>query len=234
VAVPVRRWDGPSQRHRAQNGTRHSGGCITGPASFARHGSSVPRNIGAEFLLALQEGYLYPVMFVEMYFATGPVRVCTWNQDLLLNGNVFEATGNLLQLSTIEDGSEVHARGINVSLSGFDPTLLPLVLNDFQVGLPVTIYFGTFDSQTSQQVSNSCIAWQGRTDEPTITVGADTATISIACESILMDLNTPIPWRYTNQDQQLFYPGDLGFQWVNSIQSIVIYWNSAATSNGNP
>lgn len=194
----------------------------------------MPRNIGAEFLLALQEGYLYPAIFVEMYFASGPVRICTWNQDLFLNGVVFEATGNLLQVSTIEDGAEVHARGINVSLSGFDPTLLPLVLNDFQVGLPVTIYFGAFDSQTSQQVSNSCIAWQGRTDEPTVTVDQSSATISIACESLLMDMNTPVPWRYTNQDQQLFFPGDLGFIWVNAIQSVPIYWNQTANADGNP
>lgn len=194
----------------------------------------MPRNIGAEFLLALQEGYLYPVIFVEMYFATGPVRICTWNQDLFNNGVVFTAAGNLLQVSTIQDGSDVHARGISISLSGFDPTLLPLVLNDFQVGLPVTVYLGAFNSQTASQVSYSVIAWQGRTDEPTITVDEKSATITVACESMLIDLNTPVPWRYTNQDQQLFAPGDLGFSFVNSIQSIPIYWNSTATSNGNP
>ena len=194
----------------------------------------MPRNIGAEFLLALQEGYLYPVIGVEMYFASGPVRICTWNQDLFINENVFTAASNLLQVSTIEDGAEVHARGINVSLSGFDPTLLPLVLNDFQVGLPVTIYFASFNTQSEFQVSNFCVAWQGRTDEPTITVSPDTATISVACESILMDMNTPVPWRYTNQDQQLWFPGDLGFSFVNSIQSIPIYWGQNSVSDGNP
>lgn len=194
----------------------------------------MPRNIGAEFLLALSEGYLYPVIFVEMYFATGPVRICTWNQDLFNNGVVFTAAGNLLQVSTIQDGSDIHARGISVSLSGFDPTLLPLVLNDFQVGLPVTIWLGAFNTQVAQQVSYSVIAWSGRTDEPTITVDEKTATITVACESMLIDMNTPVPWRYTNQDQQLFFAGDLGFSFVNSIQSIPIYWNSVSNSNGNP
>jgi hypothetical protein len=194
----------------------------------------MPRNIGPNFLLALQEGWLYPVIFVEIYFSTGPVRLCSFNQPLLLNGLVFDAVGQLLQVSTIEDAATVHARGISVSLSGFDPAFLPLVLDDFQVGLAATIYFGVFNTQTAQQVAETVIAWAGRTDEPTITFDENSATISIACESLLMDMNTPVPYRNTNQDQQIFHPGDLGFSWVNAIQSVPIYWNQTANSDGNP
>lgn len=194
----------------------------------------MPRNVAAEFLLALSEGFLFPVIFVEMYFATGPVRVCTYNQDLLLNGVVYTAASNLLEISTIQDGADVHARGVNITLSGFDSSLLSLVLNDFQVGLPVTIYLGAFNTQTAQQVSYSIIAWQGKTDEPTISADVPTSTISIACESLLMDMNTPLPWRYTNATQQQFFPGDLGLSFVNSIQSIPIYWGQTAVADGNP
>lgn len=195
----------------------------------------MPRNITSNYLLALQEPYLDPCILVEIYFASGPVRVCTANQDRILNGNVYKAAGALLEISTVEDGSTVLARGAAVTLSGIDLTVLPAALNQFQVGLKATIYLGLFGGVGESLVNDSVIAFQGCTDQPTISVDQNTATIQISLESALLDLNTPVPYRYTNQDQQLFFPGDLGMVWVNSIQSIPIYWGQNTNSNpGNP
>jgi hypothetical protein len=83
-------------------------------------------------------------------------------------------------------------------------------------------------------IDGAVVAWAGRTDQPTIPADEKTASISINLESILLDMNVPVPYRYTNQDQQLFYPGDLGMAWVNSIQSIPIYWGQNTNSDGNP
>jgi hypothetical protein len=194
----------------------------------------MPRNITSNYLLALQEGYLYPAIFVAINFASGPVYVWSGYQPQILNGTVYTGAGSLLQVSTIEDGSTVQARGVSVTLSGIDPTLLPATLSEFQVGLPATIYLGLFGGEGLALVGNTVVAWAGRTDQPTITVDEQTASITINLESVLLDMNVPVPYRYTNQDQQLFYSGDLGFSWVNAIQQIPIYWNQTANSDGNP
>lgn len=195
----------------------------------------MPRNVTANYILALSEGYLFPVIFVEMEFASGPVYMCSASQPVYLNGNTYTGVGSFLQISTIEDGSTVQARGVTVTLSGIDPTLLPAVMNEFQVGLPATIYLGLFGGEGLSLVNDTVVAWSGRTDQPTITQqDATTASISINLESTLMDMNVPVPYRYTNQDQQLFFPGDQGFSWVNSIQSIALYWDQNSNSDGNP
>jgi hypothetical protein len=194
----------------------------------------VPRNATSEFIAALAEGYLYPVILVEIQFASGTVYMSSSYQPLYYLGNTYTGVGSLLQVSTIEDGSTVQARGITVTLSGIDPTLLPAALNEFQIGLPAIVYLGLYSTGGQNQISESVIAWSGRTDQPTIAVDATTATISINLESILLDMNVPVPWRYTNQDQQLWYPGDLGFSWVNSIQSIPVYWGTNTNTDGNP
>lgn len=196
----------------------------------------MPRNITANFLLGLQEPYLYPGIFVEIFFASGPVRLSTALNSIFLNGNIFTGVGSLLEVSTIEDGSSVRARGVSVTLSGIDPLLLPAALNEFQVGLQATIYLGLFGNEGGLLIHDSVIAWQGRTDQPTINFDEKTASIQLSLESVLLDMNTPVPYRYTNQDQQLFFPGDLGFQWVNSIQNVPIYWgeNTNAGTDGNP
>jgi hypothetical protein len=192
----------------------------------------MPRNVTAAFITALSEGNLYPCLYLEIYFASGPVRLCSAYQDQILASVLYKGVGNFLDVSTIEDGATVQARGINVSLSGIDPTLLPAALSEFQVGLSATLTLGLLADRLP--INAPVVAWQGRTDQPTITVDEKTATISIALESVLVDMNTPVPYRYTNQDQQLFYPGDLGFAWVNAIQSISIYWNQTANADGNP
>lgn len=195
----------------------------------------MPRNITSNFLLALQEPYLFPCILAEIYFASGPVRICTADQPKILNGIVFGGKGSLLEVSTIEDGSSVRARGVSVTLSGIDLNLLPAALNEFQVGLPATIYLGLFGGEGLSLVVDTVIAWQGRTDQPTIALDEKTASIQIALESVLLDMNVPVPYRYTNIDQQRFFPGDLGMIWVNSIQSIPIYWGQNTNSNpGNP
>lgn len=186
------------------------------------------------FIQALGQPYLYPALFVAMQFASGNVYLWSGYQPQLFNGQVYTGVGSLLGISTIEDGASVQARGIQVTLSGLDPSLLGMALDEFQVGVPVTVSLGLFGTQGAALVNSPVVAWAGVTDQPTIDVDEKTASIAIACESLLVRMNVPVPYRYTNQDQQLFYPGDTGFAWVPAIQSIPIYWGQNENSDGNP
>jgi hypothetical protein len=196
----------------------------------------VPRNLTADYIAALAEGYLYPVILVQIQFASGTVYMSSFNQPILLDGTVYSGVGSLMEISTIEDGSSVNARGVTVTLSGIDPTLLPATMDEFQVGLPAAIYLGLFGTGGQLQMDQSVLAWAGRTDQPTISSDQDTASISINLESVLLDMNTPVPYRWTQIDQQKFFPGDQGFAWVNSIQSVPLYWgqNTNSGTDGNP
>lgn len=195
----------------------------------------MPRNVTADFILALGEGYLFPAIFVTITLASGPVFIWSGTGQRIMNGQVYTGVAGSLSFSTIEDGAEVRSRGVSVGLSGFDPMLLPSALNDFQVGLPATIYLGLLAGEGLGLVDNTVIAWAGRTDQPTIEVqGPESASISINLETVLQDMNTARPYRYTNQVQQRFYPGDQGLVWVNAIQNIATYWNQQSNASGNP
>ncbi|HKD35163.1 MAG TPA: hypothetical protein VKB78_00140, partial [Pirellulales bacterium] len=82
-------------------------------------------------------------------------------------------------------------------------------------------------------IANPVIAFQGRVDQPTIQCDGKTATIQINCESRLMDLNVPALRRYTNEDQWRDFPGDRGFEFVNSVQEVTIYWGRTPNSTNN-
>lgn len=176
------------------------------------------------FVAAIQSANVKPALFVQINFTTGPVYVWSGSGSLAWNGNTWVGVGSFGAISTVEEGSDVQARGIVLTLSGIDPTLLGDVLNDYEQGLPAVVYLGLFDASNSL-IANPIVSWSGRTDQPTITMSGETATLSIACENRLVEMNTDGSFfRYTQEIQSIFYPQDTAFSRVNAIQQQTLYW----------
>jgi hypothetical protein len=100
------------------------------------------------------------------------------------------------------------------------------------VGLPVSVTLGVFDTNNALIADPVC-CFSGRMDQPTIDVTGTLATIAINCENRLVEMNVAVDRRYTDEDQQMDYPGDLGFQFVNGIQEAQIYWGRSPSSQNN-
>ena len=126
----------------------------------------------------------------------------------------------------------MSAKGVTLTLSGIDPTLLTDVLGEFQAGLPALVYLGVFDD-TGALIADPVCCFSGRMDQPTIDISGTAATIAINCENRLVEMNMSVERRYTDEDQQLDYPGDLGFQFVNGIQDSQIYFGRSPSSKNN-
>lgn len=185
-----------------------------------------------DFIAALEAPLLRPAFLVSIQFASSTVYAWSGTGTLTWNGVDFAGVGSMGEVAVVEEGSSVQARGTTLTLSGIDLNLLGDALNDLRQGLPVTIWLALFD-ETPAVIGNPVIAFRGRVDQPTITVNGNTATIQINCESRLMDLNVPATRRYTNEDQWRDWPGDRGFEFVNSVQEVTIYWGRTPNSSNN-
>jgi hypothetical protein len=73
------------------------------------------------------------------------------------------------------------------------------------------------------------LLFDGRMDMVEVTDGGRIATIALAAENRLRDLERPRLRRYTSQDQQSEYPGDLGFDFVPELQELEIRWGAPAS-----
>ena len=186
----------------------------------------------AAFITALAQAMIRPAFFVQATFATATLYLWTGRGNVSWNGQTWVGVGTLGTVSTIEEGSTVEARGITLTMSGIDATALSDVLNEVQQGLPALVYFGLFDESLAL-IPNPVTAFAGRMDQPTLDVDGTTASISIACESRLVDMNTQAERRYTQEDQQRDYPNDEAFQFVNGIQSKTLYWGRTPNSTNN-
>ncbi|ABF42159.1 hypothetical protein Acid345_3158 [Candidatus Koribacter versatilis Ellin345] len=176
---------------------------------------------------------LVPLLFVEVQFVSGWVRLWsgigaivwngqTWLGVALPNGTVL---GSISQLQETTDGS---AQAAALSLSGIPSTAVQQVLNECRPNNIANIFLGAADQVTGAVLADPYCAWSGYTDVPTISDSGDTCTVTISVESRLVDLQRAREWRYTNEDQQLFVPGDIGFEYVGALQSLSITWGKGA------
>lgn len=191
----------------------------------------MPRAMSSGMLAALESAYLQPAVFVQMQFATATVYIWSGVGTISWNGHTWVGLGSLLSVTVMEDAATVEARGITVTLSGLDAGLLSDCLTEFQLGLPVSVCFGLYSG--GSLIASPITSWAGRMDQPTIDVAGDTVTIAINCENRLLDMNVAVDRRYTNQDQQMTWPGDLCFQFVDGIQEMTLYWGQQANSTNN-
>src|SRR6266702_2510988 len=119
----------------------------------------MPRSgLTAGQLAAIQSPKLRPAFFVEAHFVTGPIYVWTGRGSIVWNGQTWLGVGSLGSISTIEEGAGVDAKGITLTLSGIDATLLADVMTEFQVGLPVLVRLGLFDANLAL-IDDPVVSW---------------------------------------------------------------------------
>ena len=191
----------------------------------------MPRPMSQAMLAAIAANQLNPALFVTATFATGPIYVWTGYGSIAWNGQTWLGIGTFGGISVIEEGSTIEAKGIVLTFSGFDANLVANVMGEFLLSAPVAIYLGFFAGNTL--IADPVPAWVGRMDQPTVDITGLTASISINCENRLIEMNTPVNRRYTNDDQQLVAPGDLGLSFQSGIQELTIYWGMTPNSNNN-
>ena len=190
----------------------------------------MPRTMTPAMLAAIQANALYPALLVQMGFDSATAYMWTGFGALSWNGQTWYGLGRLLGIGVVEDGSTVEARGTSITLSGLDSSLLAGCLGDFQLGLPVIIYLALFGS-TGVLLVDPISVWVGRTDQPTIQVDSDMTTITVACESRLLDMNVACDRRLTQEDQQSQWPRDLGLSFVAGVQEITLVWGLPLSSS---
>ena len=184
-------------------------------------------------LAAIEARILYPAILVNLGFSSGTLYVWSGIGSITWNGNTYTGIGQFGGFSTIEEGASVEARGLTLKLSGVDSTALADALQNLQLGLPVTIYLALLTGPAGTIIADPIISWQGRMDQPDIFVSGATSTISLKCESRILDMNVPTDRRLTQEDLNLLTPGDLGCSFVYSIMEVSVYWGSSPTSTQN-
>ena len=210
------------------------------------------RDIPPAMVTALERPTVTPFFAVDIELDTDPLYFWTGVGDLNLDGNTYTGAGNLLQISDIQEGVDLAAKGATVALSGIPTAILADALTEPYQGRPARIKLGVFDEAAAEPgvllLENGVDAllmensdrfdisydttgfafelFSGKLDQMETSMGGETITIAVSIESRMIDLKRPRIRRYTHADQLALYSGDLAFEFVTRLQSESLTWGS--------
>lgn len=133
---------------------------------------------------------------------------------------------------------EYQGREVTVSLGFFTPETISPVLEGGETFIDTDVAFVDTDvafvdggtTWTYESTLTVIPLWVGRMDVMMIDEGPETSAITVTAESELADLKRPRVRRYTHEDQQQLYPGDMGFEFVSGVMDLEIGWGTGAVS----
>lgn len=194
------------------------------------------RALTAAMATEVQAGTLRPVLFYEGEFAAAGspseaqyLRLWTGIGETTWDGKTWTGAGNLLSISPIEEKSAIEAIGFTVSLSGMPSANVSLALASVRQGKPGKVWLGAIDA-AGAIIADPYLVQQGKFDVIVLEDDGEHCMIAAQYESRLVDLLRPRERHYTLEDQQLDYAGDLGFEYVPSLQDMELLWGGAAAA----
>lgn len=179
------------------------------------------RDLSQAAIDALNGNNVPAIVLVSLAFDS-PVNVCNAGYGFTWNGTEYMGIGNLGKISGIEEGTDMTAYGVALEMSGIPAEMISLALGEQYQGRDATIWYAPLDEQYNI-IADPVIAFKGRIDTMNIELG-DTATITCTIESKMVDWDRPRVRRFNSADQNIRYPQDLGFQFVESLVDKQINW----------
>jgi hypothetical protein len=169
------------------------------------------------------KGEVFPILIAKLETNQGNVLVWSGIGNLEFNGEIYYGTGDMGSISPVkESGDEIRANSVNFQLSGIPSERISVALGAEYQGKPAKLWLGFMDGE--DLIADPILLFSGRMDVMLIDEGPETSTITVTAESKLADLKRSRIRRYTDEDQQVDYPGDKFFEFVPSIQNIEVVW----------
>jgi hypothetical protein len=181
------------------------------------------RDFSSPMLASLVTNAIAIGFMLDITFRSESQYVWTGYGNLVYGGNTYRGVGSLGKIDTVSEGVEVNAEGTAVTLSGIDAALLSETLGDIQLGAPASLYWALFDSELNI-LGTPYPLFVGTVDQPSIQPGIKEFSITIKLENKLINLQRPNMRRYTSADQNLYFPDDIAFQWVEQLNDQALLW----------
>lgn len=181
------------------------------------------RDITTSVSNALDDAVIEPFFAVDLNFSSSPLYVWSGYGDLVIGGKTYLGAGQLLNISSVSETTEMEAKGATITMSGIPSSFLSLALQEPYQGRECIIYFGVTSSP-----SDYVEVFAGELDQMNIEESSETCTISVTAENVLIKLERPVVRRFTNEDQKSRFPTDRGLEYVASLQDKEIFWGRTA------
>jgi len=165
------------------------------------------------------------VFLVELETEDEVIYLSSAARDVKWGGHTWVGRGSIAVIEPIEEKVGLEAVGVRLGITGVPLEWRALALQENLRGKECKVHVGFVDDD-EQPIGDMITEYRGRIDPPTIQTsapdenGVRTATISITVEGVL------VTWarggrgrRHTHEDQQHYYPGDLGYEFADAVSA---------------
>jgi hypothetical protein len=205
------------------------------------------RDVSEAVLSSLEDDVVYPFYAIELLFdGENTLRLWTGQGTLVYDGVSYFGTGQILAVDSVEETTEMSAKGATLTLSSVPDTVLSLALSEPYQGRRCNIYFGMFargslltessvyilledGSQILLESQDTGLTqiFSGYMDQMNIEEGPESSILSLTVENKLIDLERIRVARFTSSYQKSVYPNDRGLDFIEDLQDKNIVWGRA-------
>lgn len=187
------------------------------------------RDLQSETLSLIDGEVVYPFFAVTLNF-DDPIYMWTGVGSITHNSKTFLGVGDFLSISSVEEASDMSAKGARLELSGIPSELIYTALTEEYQGKTCEVFFGLIDKESQTPVATTFTSiFSGYVDQMNVEVGPDTSTVEVLVENKLIDLERPRIARYTSGYQKSLYSYDKGFDFIEDLQDKSIVWGRSAS-----
>ena len=182
------------------------------------------RDISATNLAEINAAHLQPVTLVKLEFGT-PVYAHSGYGTITYDGDDYLGVGQLGAITGEAESENLTPSPVTISLSGVDSALITEALDSGSYGDTVTIFEG-YRQDDGTLVDDPWVLWKGSFEYAAIRQDAD-SQVSITVKHDLAVLSEKDGGRYTDEDQQSRFTGDVGFEYITDMSGVDLRWGGS-------
>ena len=184
------------------------------------------RGASSAVIAQLEASANEPCHLFELWLDDETVRATDAYRDITWNGNTYIALGSLLGWNQMEESSVLQVTTTLISLSGVQQDDIALLLTNNFIDRRIVIYKAFVSGATV--LVDPLEIFDGRCDAPVIEEDPtqNTCTVTLSAAQHWIDFKR-LPGRHTNDaEEQVFFPGDKGFEFIPSLANQKIKWGA--------
>ena len=210
------------------------------------------RDLAANTAAQYAANHVNPIIFVKLEFDTGDPNntgtirlhngLGTYVWDDGSGNQQWYGTGDLGQISAIEEGDEISPYSIELTLSGIDSQIAAEAARETYYQRPVTLYIGALNASDTL-VATPDVIWTGFIDTmDAVLGGGDGDAIRVTAESELAMFERSSNYLYTNAQQQHDSPigpdsnnpqPDTFFTHLQEMEDLTLDWGKRKAGSGS-
>ena len=176
---------------------------------------------------ALEKPVVRTAWFLELQFAAGTLRVCSFGQTFAWGGYDWIGLGSLGKISAVEESAGVASSAMMFGLNVAQTSLLSLALGTVENyrGRAAKLYFCPL-AENGVLIDTPEICWRGTMDTMSVGVDGEEGQITLKCETSAFGIKRIPSLRLNAAQQKQRYPTDTGFDYLTDLIAQPQVWLS--------